>query len=186
MADFNQLSPASTPWTLRSIVAAIVLLGIAMGGIAVYSIVRGPLLTNASELGTQGDFFGGHFAASIGAITLAIVIYTSYLQSLQQERFFSRQYFIQGIDLIATAIREHDSITALRLIEYYSRLALSRRDSELFLILNTVLCGDTRKILETPDKNTRGNYPFAVDAMEEIGSLLKQQSLKRKGLPAAD
>ena len=125
MADLNQLSPASTPWALRSIVGAIVLLGIAIAGIAVYSIVRGPLLSNASELGTQGDFFGGHLAASIGALTLAIVIYTSYLQSIQQERFFSRQYFIQGIDLIGTAIRGSDSTTALRLIEYYSRLALS-------------------------------------------------------------
>jgi len=114
------------------------------------------------------------------------VIYTSYLQSIQQERFFSRQYFIQGIDLIGTAIRGSDSTTALRLIEYYSRLALSKQDAELFLILNTVLSGDTRKTLEARDKNTLGNYPFAVDAMKEIGALLKTQSLKRKDLSAAD
>lgn len=182
MADLNQLSPSNTPWMLKAIVAAIVLLGLAVAVACVYSAVYGPILSDTAQLGTQGDFFGGHLAAAVGALTLAIVIYTSYQQSLQQERFFSRQYFIQGVELIAAAIRENDATTALRLIEYYARLALSKRDAELFLILNTILCGDIRKQLESPDKNIAGNYPFAVDAVVEIGTLLKKQSLLRKGI----
>ena len=185
MADLNQLSPGNTPWVLKGIVAAVVLLGLAVATVGIYSAFQGPLFPDTSKLGTQGDFLGGHLAAAVGALTLAIVIYTSYQQSLQQERFFSRQYFIQGVDLIGTAIREKDTVTALRLTEYYSRLALSKRDAELFLILNTVLGGDIRKQLEMPDKTIRGNYPFAVSALEEIGALLKKQSLARKGLSSS-
>ncbi len=136
-----------------------------------YSFFAGPIRSDTTSLGTQGDFFGGHVAASVGTLTLAIVIYTSYRQSLQQDRHFSRQYFIQGADLITSAMRDKDMISAMRFIEYYSRLALSKNDGELYLILNAVLFGDVRKQLESDDKNILNNYPYSVLAMKEIGAL---------------
>lgn len=164
------------------LVIAVSALGMVIVLIGGYSLFAGPIRADTSSLGTQGDFFGGHVAASVGALTLAIVIYTSYRQSLQQERHFSRQYFVQGAELITTAIRDKDLIVAMRFIEYYSRLALSKRDGELYLILNAVLFGDLRKQLESGDKNILNNYPYTVWAMKEIGLLLESQSKKRKGI----
>lgn len=180
MSDIDDFSLTRTPNSLRLAIAAIVLLGMGIAAIGVYSFFAGPIHSEPSKLGTQGDFFGGHIAASVGALTLAIVIYSSYRQSAQQERFFTRQYFLQGAELIATAIREKDQVSGLRLIEYYSRLALSRKDGELLLILNAIIVGDARKFLESEDKNTLKNYPFSVDAMHAIGALQKRQALKRK------
>ncbi len=180
MSDIDDFSSTRTPNTLRLTIAAVVILGIGIAAIGVYSFFVGPIHSDPSKLGTQGDFFGGHIAASVGALTLAIVIYTSYRQSVQQERFFARQYFIQGAELIASAIRENDQVSGLRLIEYYSRLALSQNDGELLLILNAIIVGDTRKLLESDDRNTLNNYPFSVDAIHAIGALLKKQALKRK------
>jgi hypothetical protein len=183
MADLKRLSTVRPPIALELSLAAIAAIGVTVVLVCVISLIRGPILCKSAELGTQGDFFGGHIAAAAGMLTLAIVIYTAYCQSLQQERYFLRQYFLQGVDLIASAIRENDSIAALRLTEYYSRLVLSTEDTELFLILNTVFSGDIRKQLENPDSNTRGNYPFAVDAICKIGMILKTSALERKGLP---
>lgn len=182
MADIDQISSTRTPFALTILVIVVAGLGLTIALIGGYSFFAGPIRTDTSSLGTQGDFFGGHIAASVGALTLAIVIYTSYRQSLQQDRHFSRQYFIQGADLITSAIRDNDIISAMRFIEYYSRLALSKKDGELYRILNAVLFGDVRKQLESDDKNILNNYPYSVLAMKEIGLLLKSQSMKRKGI----
>jgi hypothetical protein len=182
MSDMDQISSTRIPVALTLLLIVVIGLGMAIALIGGYSLFAGPIRTDTSSLGTQGDFFGGHIAASVGALTLAIVIYTSYRQSLQQDRYFSRQYFIQGADLITTAIRDKDTISAMRFIEYYSRLALSKKDGELYLILNAVLYGDVRKQLESDDQTILNNYPYAVSAMKEIGSLLKSQSMKRKGI----
>jgi hypothetical protein len=182
MADVNQISSTRTPFALTTLVIAITGLGLMIALIGGYSFFAGPIRSDTTSLGTQGDFFGGHVAASVGTLTLAIVIYTSYRQSLQQDRHFSRQYFIQGADLITSAMRDKDMISAMRFIEYYSRLALSKNDGELYLILNAVLFGDVRKQLESDDKNILNNYPYSVLAMKEIGALLKSQSMKRKGI----
>ena len=180
MSDIEDFSSVRTPNPLLIAIFAVGIFGLTIAAIGTYSFFNGPIHNEPTKLGMQGDFFGGHIAASIGALTLAIVIYTSYRQSVQQERFFARQYFIQGAEMIANAIRKEDQLLGLRLIEYYSRLALSRNDGELLLILNAIVIGDIRKVLETADQNTMNNYPFAVKAINVIGLFQKKAALKRK------
>jgi hypothetical protein len=114
--------------------------------------------------------------------TLLLLAILGIRYLFQQKRLSARRDLLWGVRFISETIQGGDSITALRTVEYYSRLALEGRDPELFLILNTVLCGSIRKQLENPDKNTKGNYPFAVEAISKIGEILKEQSLKRKSL----
>ncbi len=109
-------------------------------------------------------------------------------QFKQQERYFLRQYFLQGMELIAHAYNDSDNTNthALRLVDYFSRLALSSNDGELFLILNTALHGALRKKLEKPDNATTEIYYYSVQGVQEIGRILRENALKRKGIvPAA-
>ena len=98
-----------------------------------------PAFASSTELAQQGEFIGGHLAAVAGLLTLAIVVYTGFAQSQQQQRFFMRGYFLHGVELIGEAIQRGDQLHAYRLTDYFSRLAKSEDDDELFLILNTFL-----------------------------------------------
>jgi hypothetical protein len=70
----------------------------------------------------------------------------------------------------------------MRLLDYYSSLALKQDDPELFLILNTVMTGQVRKNLEDIQEKKQETYGDAVSAREHIKRMLRDQNLERKGI----
>ncbi|KRG40682.1 hypothetical protein ARC20_12730 [Stenotrophomonas panacihumi] len=60
----------------------------------------------------------------------------------------------------------------MRLLDYYSRLALRSDDEELLLLLNTVVTAQLRKNLEGKNGSFKStNYAFACEAIERIRPL---------------
>jgi hypothetical protein len=183
MSDLRKSYQTKSPIVLTLLIWAIALLGFAVLVVGVLSLKQGsPLIGNVDKLGQQGDFFGGHLAAFVGTLTLAIAIYTSFVQQQQTQKFFMRGYFLDAVELIVEASRANDINEALRIVDYFGRLALSQDDNELFLILNISLAGELRKQLENPAEHIQNNYYFAVTALKKIGEIQKQMAIKRKGL----
>jgi hypothetical protein len=181
MSDLRNLYKTRIPAPLSLAIAAMTFLGLVVLWFGLSSYYCGaPVLAAPEKLGQQGEFFGGHIAAFAGALTLAIVIYTGYAQQQQQQRFFLRSYFLDGVGLAAEAIRHDDANQAFRILDYFARLALSESDAELFLVLNTVVAGDIRKQIETGEQHIAQNYPFLTKAHAEIGRIQKERSIARK------
>ncbi|MFD1627249.1 hypothetical protein [Azospirillum griseum] len=139
------------------------------------------------DYGSQGDFFGGHFGPIIGSLTLLVVIYSGHVQLQSQNRFFREQQrkadealfyqsFTQGLDLISQWDRtEAGCSQALRLVDYYARIACERKEPELYRLLNTVITGKMRNLLEGGgEEYFITNYPYAVVALEEIKKIRKE------------
>lgn len=70
----------------------------------------------------------------------------------------------------------------MRLLDYYSFLALSHNDSELFHILNTVMTAEIRKNLEEIQAQEQEIYVSAVAARNHIQAMLKVYHMEKKGL----
>ena len=134
-----------------------------------------------TELGQMGDFFGGHTSAFSGALSLIVVLFFTFHQAKQQREFFlaqkteaaktsDRQFFLDGINLVTQwDIKSSGADQCMRLLDYYSRLALESGDRELLLILNTVITAQIRKNLEGKNGSFRAtNYPYACEAVERI------------------
>lgn len=166
-----------------TIIALIVFATAIRNGVAVLSL-DGKSAKDLSELGLLGDFFGGHFSAFVGSITLLIVLFFSYHQAKQQEQHIARQEaqaakqaerqaFLDGINLITQwDIQSPGCDQAMLLLDYYGRLATRSDDEELLLMLNTVITAQLRKNLEGKTGSyRRTNYPFACEAHERIRSL---------------
>lgn len=150
--------------------------------------VESPL--EVATLGQVGDFFGGHTAAFAGSLSLLAILFFSYHQSKQQESFFHKQsedeernstrtFFLEGIGLITQwDLAKPGADQGLRLLDYYSRLALDSDDRELLLILNTVITAQIRANLEGKNGSfKKTNYPFACEALERIAELRKEDGL---------
>jgi uncharacterized membrane protein len=139
--------------------------------------------------GQQGDYFGGHFGPIFGAASLVVVVVASYKQYRQQRAFFREQEkaqtqtlfyqsFTQGISLISEWDRKTPGCPqAMRLVDYYSKVALERNDDELFRLLNTVITEMIRETLRGKGQEKwHGeqivfNYPFAVIALSRISEI---------------
>jgi hypothetical protein len=145
---------------------------------------------DVENLGQIGDFFGGHTAAFAGSLSLLTILFFSFHQSKQQEAFFTKQaedqeqnasraFFLEGIGLITQwDLANPGADQGLRLLDYYSRLALASKDRELLLILNTVITAQIRANLEGKNGSfKRTNYPFACEALEKIAELRKEDGL---------
>ncbi len=143
-----------------------------------------PRVMDLAELGQLGDFFGGHTSAFSGSISLVIVLFFTFHQAKQQHLFFSeqqaesktsseRQFFLDGINLITQwDIQSPGCDQCMRLLDYYSRVALTSKDKELFLLLNTVITSKIRNNLEGKNGSFRAtNYPYACEALEKIRPL---------------
>jgi hypothetical protein len=144
-------------------------------------------------LGQLGDFFGGHTAAFSTTLSLLAVLYFTHHQARQQDMFFSQQrnqdeirsvrtFFLEGVSLITQwDLASPGSDQCLRLLDYYSRLALTSTDRELALILNTVITAQIRSNLQGKNGSfKKTNYPFACLALERIAELRKQDGLAMK------
>lgn len=186
-----------SPWSLR----------IAIGAVGLFALF--PLLnllalafTNLKlglgvqltyeQLGQTGDFFGGHTAAFSGTLSLAVVLFFTFHQYKQQSEHFHTQrneeqlhaervFFLTGINLITQwDISQPGCDQCMRLLDYYSRLALKSKDEELFLILNTVVTAKIRQNLQGKNGSFRKtNYPFACEALEHIATIRKKEGIKR-------
>ncbi|KAB0563660.1 hypothetical protein C9383_22875 [Pseudomonas palleroniana] len=146
-----------------------------------------------SELGQMGDFFGGHTSAFSGALSLIVVLFFTFHQAKQQREFFlaqkaeaaqnsDRQFFLDGINLVTQwEMKSSGADQCMRLLDYYSRLALESADRELLLILNTVITAQIRKNLEGKNGSFRAtNYPYACEAVEKIRTLREADSRAHK------
>lgn len=140
-------------------------------------------LPKLADLGSQGDFFGGHIGAIVGSITLLVVLLTAYMQLVYERRFRVREHFLSGITVIGQYdIDSPGCEQAMRLLDYYSAVALELKDDELLLLLNTVMTGDIRRKLESLDATKQEIYLDAREARRTIQQLLKSYHLARKNI----
>ena len=96
-----------------------------------------------------------------------------------------REHFLSGIAAIAQYDTESPGCEqAMRLMDYYSSLALVRSDPELFHILNTLMTSEVRKRIEYIQEQNQEAYPNAVAARIRIQTMLRTQNLERKGIKA--
>ena len=146
------------------------------------------LFTNSAaalgNLGTQGDFFGGHVAAVTSSLTLVIVLATSYVQNKIDRTFRLREHFLAGLNVIGQYdIADSGCEQALRLVDHYSALALELEDKELLLLLNTVMTKGIRLRLEELESGRNNEiYVYARVAKKRIAEILKEHHMSRKGL----
>lgn len=146
-----------------------------------------------AELGQLGDFFGGHTAAFTSTLSLLVVLFFTHHQAQQQADFFqkqrneenlrtSRSFFLEGVGLITQwDIASPGCDQCLRLLDYYSRLAIKSGDGELLLILNTVITAQIRANLQGKNGSfKKTNYPFACEALELIAESRKREGLALK------
>lgn len=153
---------------------------------------------NLSQLGQLGDFLGGHTSAFAGSLSLVVVLFFTFHQAKQQQAFFlsqksdtsrtaERQYFLDGINLITQwDIKSPGCDQCMRLLDYYSRLALRSEDRELLLLLNTVITAKIRENLEGKNGSFKvTNYPYASEAIEKIRPLREADARAQKASAAA-
>ena len=104
-------------------------------------------------------------------------------QAQQEKAFRMREHFLTGIGTIAQYdIDSPGCEQALRLLDYYSSLALSLDDPELFHILNTVMTAEIRTKLETIQKAKQEIYLNALAARTRVQEMLKEYHMQRKEL----
>jgi len=104
-------------------------------------------------------------------------------QGQQEKALRLREHFLTGIGTIAQYdIDSPGCEQAMRLLDYYSSLALSSNDPELFHILNTVMTAEIRKRIEEVQEHKPEIYVSAVAARNHIQTMLKQYHMQRKGL----
>ena len=137
-----------------------------------------------SELGAQGDFFGGHVAAITSSLTLLIVLTTGFVQQTYDRTFRLREQFLSGLNVIGQYdIAKPGCEQALRLLDHYSALALELDDNELLLLLNTVMTREIRSRLEELEGEKKPDiYVIARAAKMKIAEILKAHHMKRKGI----
>ncbi|MEY3665073.1 MAG: hypothetical protein RLZZ153_1255 [Pseudomonadota bacterium] len=170
------------PLPLKLAIGAVCLLSAPPLVFYVVSFFAGP--KQLSELGAQGDFFGGHVAAITSSLTLLIVLVTGYLQQTSDRIFRLREHFLAGLNVIG----QYDVVNpgceqALRMLDHYSALALELEDDELLLLLNTVMTKDIRSRLEFLENEKQPDiYVYARTAKKRLAEVLKKRHMARKGL----
>lgn len=178
----SDLQNPKWPWPLKGAVLLVVALSAPALIFYILSFIEAP--RPVTELGPQGDFFGGHIAAITSSLTLLVVLITGYLQQSTDRAFRTREHFLAGLNVIGQYdIANPGCEQALRLLDHYSRIALELKNDELLLLLNTVITKDIRSKLESLDEGTgKEIYVYARAAKKKIGDLLKDHHMTRKGI----
>ena len=139
-----------------------------------------------ASLGQQGDFFGGHLSAAVGIVTVCLVIFYNYRQGKSEDKYYRRKLIMDGIQIIAKFKQDNQTDQCFRLYEYFSRISTESNDDETYLLLNTIIEGEHRKIVESAIENntqhTLNNYPYTCKFIKEVGGIIKNMHLKRKGI----
>lgn len=172
------------PWHLT--VAAIAVVAICIPPILFYVSAFTGLkmpLPDLSNKGTQGDFFGGHVAAITSSLTLLVVLISSHLQHSSDKTFRLREHFLAGLAVIGQYdVEKPGCEQALRLLDYYSAIALDLNDTELLLLLNTVMTKEIGARLHELDGPKKPDiYVSAREANRKIADILRDHHLERKG-----
>ena len=173
------------PWSLKIAVVFVVVLSLPPLGFY-FAALFAKSAGTFGELGTQGDFFGGHVAAITSSLTLLIVLASGFVQQSYDRIFRLREQFLSGLNVIGQYdIAKPGCEQALRLLDHYSALALELDDNELLLLLNTVMTREIRARLEELEGEKKPDiYVSARAAKARIAELLKEHHMKRKGLPS--
>jgi hypothetical protein len=153
------------------VVVALILFSAFIGRVAWDAQLRGKTIMadkRLTSLAEQGEFVGGHYSTVLSAVTLALLVYTSFAQARAARKATIREMFSSGIDAVARYdIKEAGCPQALRILDYYSRMALDYDDRDYYLFLNTVMTGPLRDKLEEPNCS----YRFAQAARDKISRI---------------
>lgn len=116
----------------------------------------------AQALGQQEDFFSS--------------------QKQAEETRANRQFFLEGINLISQwDIKEPGCEQCMRLLDYYSRMAMNSGDDELFLLLNTVITDKIRENLKGKHgAHHQRNYSYALKAQDKISQIREAEMKPQK------
>lgn len=177
-----------TGFWLAVLVASLVIASLFLGGYVAISAykaeIRGEPIVGENalhQLADQGEFFGGHFATIISALTLALVVFATYSQARDSREATLRATFASGIDSIARYdIAAAGCPQALRLLNYYSGLALEHHRRDYYLFLNTVITASLRDEL----RKVNCPYPLAKAVRLKIANIRLRDGLRaRYGFP---
>lgn len=172
----------SLPWYVTLALVVVGLMALVIFAFFAAALIDWDILPHLKCYSSQGDFFGGHIAAVVGCITLLVVVLTGFLQISYERRFRLREHFLSGIGVIGQYdISNPGCEQALRLLDYYSTIALELDDVELLLLLNTVMTKEIRKVLEILDAGNQDTYLNARAARKKVQQVLKEHNLARKG-----
>jgi uncharacterized membrane protein len=159
-------------------------------GVFVWSGFRGAVFSVTEARGQQGDFIGGHLSALFSSITLIAVLYFGWrqreedkLRRQKEGETRKREAFLAGLDLICQYdIKSPGSEQAMRILDYYSKLAVDDGSEDWLWMLNTVITKAIRKNLDDLMKDERDIYPHAQAARLKIQEMLETYHKERKGL----
>lgn len=172
---------AKLPWYLIASFVVLFIVSIVIVVFFLTALFGHKLISHLGDYGTQGDFFGGHIAAVTGSLALLVVLFTGYVQTVHEQRFRLREHFLAGIAVIGQYdVAAPGCEQAMRMLDYYSSIALELQDQELFLLLNTVMTKEIRKRLEEIDASKQEIYLDAREARRHVQEMLKQFHKARK------
>jgi uncharacterized membrane protein len=167
----------------RLIIAILVLLSVVIIAVFVWTCINGPVFCSLEGLSQQGDFIGGHLSALFGCLTLIVVLAFGWHQRKEDNETRKRESFLAGLDLIAQYdLKEPGCEQAMRILDYYSKLAIEDGKEEWLWMLNVVITKEIRKKLEDAEAQEQEVYPHAQEARAKIQLILECYHKKRKGI----
>jgi hypothetical protein len=145
--------------------------------------IYGPIFSSPDGRAQQGDFFGGHLSALFGCLTLLIVLYFGWRQREDDREAKKRESFLAGLDLIAQYdLKSPGCEQAMRILDYYSKLAQEDGNEEWLWMLNVVITKDIRKKLEDLREQRQEIYIHAQEVHQKIHAVFECYHKKKKGI----
>jgi hypothetical protein len=165
------------------VILVLALFSVLMIFVFVRTWMVGPIFSSVEGRGQQGDFFGGHLSALFGCLTLLVVLYFGWRQRKDDREERKRESFLAGLDLIAQYdLKEPGCEQAMRILDYYSKLALEDGKEEWLWMLNVVITKDVRKKLETLKEQKQEIYIHAQEVHQKIHEVFERYHKKKKGI----
>jgi uncharacterized membrane protein len=164
-------------------ISILVLFAALMVCIFAWTWIYGPVFLSLEGRGQQGDFFGGHLSALFGCLTLLVVLYFGWRQREDDREARTREGFLAGLDLIAQYdLKSPGCEQAMRILDYYSKIALEDGKEEWLWMLNVVITKDIRKNLEELRDQKKEIYIHAQDVHKKIHQVFERYHKKKKGI----
>ena len=167
-------------------VLLVIVLGLFSAMLAVIFVrtwIYGPIFSSLDGRGQQGDFFGGHLSALFGCLTLLIVLFFGWRQREDDREARKRESFLAGLDLIAQYdLKAPGCEQAMRILDYYSKLALEDGREEWLWMLNVVITKEIRKKLEDLRDQKKETYIHAQEVHQKIHEVFERYHKKKKGI----
>ena len=174
-------------WIVITVLAAF-----AVGTLSVFfwSGFRGAIFSVTEARGQQGDFIGGHLSALFSSITLIAVLYFGWRQREEdkdrrqrEDETRKREAFLAGLDLIAQYdLKDPGCEQAMRILDYYSKLAVEDGKEEWLWMLNVVITKEIRRKLEELKDQKKEVYIHAQEARDKIQDIFERYYKTKKGI----